>query len=281
MSAPVLAFGASGKFACEIVSALKERDACVRGFVRNEDDEGVARGNGADEVAFGDLTDSNSVAAALKGVERVFYIAPAFMPNEAEAGCKLVEACVEAGVRRVVFSSVIDPVLSRLSNHAAKAPVEEALIDSGLEYVLLHPALYFQNYGQSWKKVVDSGSLAEPWSCETRFSRVDFRDVAEVAATAVTEDRLLYGTFELCAEGWLNRHDVATLMSEALGRKVTAAKVDPATLGTDAKSMQPMFDHYDRVGLRGNSLTLSAILDHEPRTLAAYVAELARSGGSA
>lgn len=281
MSAPVLAFGASGKFAGEVVSALKERDACVRGFIKNKDDEGVARGNGADEVAFGDLTDPNSVAAALKGVERVFYIAPAFMPNEAEAGCKLVEACVEAGVRRVVFSSVIDPVLSRLSNHAAKAPVEEALIDSGLEYVLLHPALYFQNYGQSWKKMVDSGSLAEPWSCETRFSRVDFRDVAEVAATAVTEDRLLYGTFELCAEGWLNRHDVAKLMSEALGRKVTAAKVDPATLGTDAKSMQPMFDHYDRVGLRGNSLTLSAILDHEPRTLAAYIAELARSGGSA
>lgn len=281
MSAPVLAFGASGKFAGQVVSALKERDACVRGFVKNKDDKGVARGNGADEVAFGDLTDPNSVAAALKGVERVFYIAPAFMPNEAEAGCKLVEACVEAGVRRVVFSSVIDPVLSRLSNHAAKAPVEEALIDSGLEYVLLHPALYFQNYGQSWKKVVDSGSVAEPWSCETRFSRVDFRDVAEVAAIAVTEDRLLYGTFELCAEGWLNRHDVATLMSEALGRDVTATKVDPATLGTDAKPMQPMFDHYDRVGLRGNSLTLTAILDHEPRTLAAYFAELARSGGSA
>lgn len=70
-------------------------------------------------------------------------------------------------------------------------------------------------------------------------------------------------------------------MSEALGRKVTAAKVDSATLGNVAKAMQPMFDHYDRVGLRGNPLTLSAILDNEPRTLAAYFAELARSGGSA
>jgi hypothetical protein len=39
--------------------------------------------------------------------------------------------------------------------------------------------------------------------------------------------------------------------------------------------MQSMFAHYERVGLRGNPLTLRAILGREPRTLAAFFQELA------
>ncbi len=48
---------------------------------------------------------------------------------------------IREGVRRFVFSSVIHPVLSQLSNHAAKAPVEEAVLNSNLEYTFLHPTL--------------------------------------------------------------------------------------------------------------------------------------------
>jgi hypothetical protein len=50
-----------------------------------------------------------------------------------------------------------------------------------------------------------SGILAEPYSAERRMSRVDYRDVAEAAAIVLTSHRLLFGTFELCAEGYLNR----------------------------------------------------------------------------
>ena len=205
-----------------------------------------------------------------EGVERVFYVAPAFLPDEARAGVDFVAAAVTAGVRRFVFSSVIHPVLSALPNHAAKAPVEAAILDSGLEYTLLHPALFFQNYARAWQGVARSLVLAEPWSAETRFSRVDYRDVAEAAAIALTEDRLLYGTFELCAEGWLNRHDVAALASEVLGRRVCVERTDPDTLGDAAGPMRPMFAHYDHTGLRVNALTLRAILGREPRTLRAF-----------
>jgi hypothetical protein len=34
---------------------------------------------------------------------------------------------------------VIHPVLSGLSNHAAKAPVKEATLNTNLEYTFLHP----------------------------------------------------------------------------------------------------------------------------------------------
>ena len=78
--------------------------------------------SGAADVVVGDLSDRAAIEAALAGVWGVFYIAPAFLPNEAKVGQQFVEAAQRAGVRRLVFSSVIHPVLSALSNHAAKAP---------------------------------------------------------------------------------------------------------------------------------------------------------------
>jgi uncharacterized protein YbjT (DUF2867 family) len=277
MGDTILAVGADGKFAGLVVPALAARGAKVRGLVRKAEAADAVRNQGAAETAIGDLRDRASMERALEGVASVFYIAPALLPDEASIGRALVDAATAAGVKRFVFSSVIHPVLSALPNHAMKAPVEEAVLDSGLEYTFLHPTLFFQNYAGSWGKVVETGVLAEPWSNGTRFSRVDYRDVAEAAAMALTEDRLLYGTFELCSEGWLDRHEIAALIGDVLGRGIEARRVDPATLGDAAEPMRPMFEHYDHHDLRGNALTLRAILGREPRTLRAYFEELASS----
>jgi uncharacterized protein YbjT (DUF2867 family) len=271
----ILAVGAAGKFAGLVVPALAKRGAKVRGLIQKAAQADEVLKHGASEVAVGDLRDRASLDVALKDVSSVFYIAPAFRPDEAAIGIRMVEAAKQAGVRRFVFSSVIHPVLSRLPNHARKAPVEEAVLDSHLEYTFLHPTVLFQNYAGAWNRIVETGVLAEPWSNETRFSRVDYRDVAEVAAIALTGERLLYGTFELCADGWLDRHEVASLIREVLGRPITPQKVDPASLPAAAQAMRPMFEHYDRIGLRGNALTLAAILGRAPRTLRAYFEELA------
>jgi uncharacterized protein YbjT (DUF2867 family) len=275
MSGKVLAFGASGKFAGLVVPALARRGIRVRGFIRDARQADKVREHGAEEVAVGNLTDRASLHRALDGIESVFYLPPAFMPNEAEVGRQVVQVAASARVRRIVFSSVIHPVLSRLANHAAKATVEEAVLDSGLEYTFLHPAVFFQNYAASWQRTLDTGVLAEPWSPNTRLSHVDYRDVAEVAAIALTEDRLLYGTFELAAPGALNRYETAALMSEVLGRTIRAEKLDPRQLGDEARPMQPMFEHYDRHGLLGNPLILQAILGRDARTLRAYFEQLA------
>jgi uncharacterized protein YbjT (DUF2867 family) len=271
----ILAFGAAGNFAGSVIPALATRGARVRAFIRKPEQAELVRGHGATEVAIGDLRDREALDAALKDVGAVFYIAPAFIPAEADVGKTVVKAAIDAGVQRFVFSAVIHPVLSDLVNHVAKAPVEEAVLNSGLEYTFLHPARYFQNYAAFWPKVVREGVLAEPWSSETRFSLVDYRDVAEVAAIALTEDRLLFGTFELCAPGQLDRHDVVALMSDVLGRKIGERR-DPGVLGDFSQGLGAMFDHYDHHGLLGNPLTLRAILGREPRSLRAYLEELAR-----
>ena len=118
----ILCVGASGRFAGLVVPELAKRGARVRGLVHKETERVAASQNGAAEVAIGDLTDRAAIEAALEGVSGVFYIAPAFLPDEAQVGQQFVEMAQRAGARRFVFSSVIHPTLSALSNHAAKAP---------------------------------------------------------------------------------------------------------------------------------------------------------------
>jgi uncharacterized protein YbjT (DUF2867 family) len=274
MGQSILAVGAAGNFAGLVVRALAERGAKVRGLIHSPEHAVSARRNGATEIAVGDLRDPRSIAVALTGIDYVFYIAPAFMADEAEVGVSLVSASQRAGVRRFVFSSVIHPVLSILVNHAAKPPVEQAVLLSGMEYTFLHPAVFYQNFEFGWHRTSQTGVISQPWSIDTRFTRVDFRDVAECAAIALTDDRLLYGTFELCADGRLCLTEVADLISTVLNRPMAAKRVDPRSLEGLPHGMLTMFGHYDHHGISGNSLILRAILERPPRTLRAYFEEL-------
>jgi len=280
MSETILAIGASGPNAGMVVPELARRGVRVRALIRKPEKAEAVRRAGAAEVAIGDLTDRDSIEAALKGVTRLFYIAPAFIEHEAELGLAMVRAARRAAVRRIVYSSVIHPVLSDLVNHTAKATVEEAILDSGLDYVFLHPARFFQNYLASWQQVVDTGRLVEPWSTKTRFSRVDYRDVAEVAAMALTEDRLLGGTYELCADGVHDSDAVAEILTQVLGRQVRAERMAPTEAAPPDSPMRAMFEHYDRIGLVGNALTLRAIVAREPRSLDQFFRELAKGSPS-
>ena len=283
-SSTVLVVGAAGRFAGLVVPALAERGVEVRGLARSAKQAEQARSNGAAEIAIGDLRDRASLDAALRGVERAFYLAPVYQEDEARMGLSFVEAAKAAGLRRVVFSSVIHPVIGVLQNHIQKVPVEEALVESGMEFTILHPAVFYQNLAAAWSAVVETGVFAEPFSAAARISRGDYRDVAEIAAVALTEDRLLNGTFELCADGGMDRVQVAGVMGEVLGRPIEAAA--PAFDAWASQAKLPYDDHqkaelasmyafYDRHGLVGNALTLQAILGREPRSLRQFLADLA------
>lgn len=278
-----LVIGAAGRFAGLAVPALAARGVTVRGLVRDNDQGGKVRENGAAEIAIGDLRDRASLDAALRGVDSAFYIAPVFQKDEAGMGLGFVEAAKSAGVRRIVFSSAMHPVISQLQNHIQKAPVEAAIVESGMEFAILHPTVFYQNMVAAWPVIVKTGVLAEPFSKAARISRVDYRDVAEVAAMALTEDRLLNGTFELCADDGLTRDEVAVVIGKALGRPIEAAAPDFDTWASNAKlpaneqtqELATMYAYYDRYGLLGNALTLQAILGRTPRSLHQFFADLA------
>jgi uncharacterized protein YbjT (DUF2867 family) len=280
----VLVVGATGKYAGLVVPELKRRGAIVRGLVRNESKTDTARHKGVDEIAIGDLSEPNSLHAAANGVDGVFHINPAFAPNEAELGVTMVEAAKASGVRKFVFSGAIHPSISKMSNHAAKRSVEEAMYESGMEFTVLQPTMFMQTLSNGWNAAIEQNCFSLPYSKLAKASYVDYRDVAEVAAIALTGDELSYGTFELCAPGMVNRLELAGIMSEVLERNIEAGEpsfdawVQAARIpeGSTREGLRVMYDDYDRHGFPGgNALVLRAILGREPRSLRQYILELA------
>ncbi|MBO1908748.1 NmrA/HSCARG family protein [Microvirga sp. 3-52] len=277
----VLVVGATGRFAGLVVPELVRRGAAVRAFVRDPGKASIVRTNGAAEVAVGDLRDRQSLERALQGIDGVFHIGPAFVADEADLGIGVIEAAARSGVRKIAFSSVIHPTSVRLANHASKIPVEDAIFASGIDYTILHPAMFFQNIAGGWQSAIERGVFAEPFPIETRVARVDYRDVAEAAAIALTEDRLAFGTFELCA-AMPDRSEIAAVMSDVVGRSIEPGEVGfdewaaNLPLSRDQKELLArVFETYAASGSGGNSLVLRAALGREPRSLHDYIKDLA------
>jgi uncharacterized protein YbjT (DUF2867 family) len=279
----VLMVGATGRHAHLVLSELTRRGVDVRALVRNPERAQVARDNGAAETAIGDLEEPDSLIDAVAGMDGVFHIGPAHSASEAQMGLAMVDAARAAGARKFVFSGVIHPSISAMTNHAAaKLPVEDALYSSELDFTVLQPARFMQNFERSWNDIVDNDRLAQPYALTAKMCSVDYRDVAEVAAMALTGDELSYGTFELCAPGMQDSYEVAAILSEVLGRPITAVQIpldqysSQLPEGAFRDGMTRMMAHYDRHGLPGgNPLVLREILGREPRSLAEYFRELA------
>ncbi len=269
----VLAVGATGHFAHLVVPALKARGLRVRALVRDPGKADEARANGADEVVVADLDDRASLDPAVEGCDGVFHLNPAFAPTGTAMGLAMVDAAQRSGsVSRFVFSGVYHPSLS-LDNHASTRPVEEALYGSDLAFTVLQPAMFLQGLGVA--DAVATGRLAAPWSRHSRMSYVDYRDVAEVAATALATNELAHGTFELCSAGMWDRVTVAELITAVAGHPVQAEQVDPAVPpGPMGDGLRAMFAEYDDHGFHGgNDLVLRTLLDREPHGVASYVRE--------
>ncbi len=150
-------------------------------------------------------------------------------------------------------------------NHARKQPVEQAIYESGINDTVLQPAMFMQNLEQSWPHILETGRFALPYSIHQPACYVDYRDVADAAAIALTSDKLDFGTFELCAPGMLTRIDLATRMSQALGRFIEPAEIpfdpwaDQAHMPPDPlrEGLRTMYEDYDRFGFPGgNGLVL-------------------------
>jgi uncharacterized protein YbjT (DUF2867 family) len=281
----VLVIGATGKYAGLVVPELKRRGARIRALVRNRESERIAWERGVDETVLGDLEDARGLISASIGVDAVFHINPAFARREASIGVTMVEAARAAGVRKFVFSSIIHPSISSLTNHAGKQQVERAIYESGMKFTVLQPTMFMQTLKDSWREAATRGRFSLPYSRRAKASYVDFRDVAESAAIALTTDKLDCGTFEMCAPGMFNRIEVAAMMTEALGQKIEAREIsfdDWANAhdireGFFRQGLRRMFEDYNDHGLPGgNALALKCILGREPRTLAQYFQELAR-----
>jgi uncharacterized protein YbjT (DUF2867 family) len=257
--------GAAGKTGRAIVAALSRRGVRTRALVHRPEQAAAGIPGAAESVAV-DLADADAVALAVDGCDALYLIAPNMHPDEPGlAGC-VIQACRDRGVRRVVYHSVIHPYVPAMPHHVGKAEVEAMLQESGLDWTVLQPASYFENAYGVWDLVRGEGRWPLPYAAKAPFTPVALVDVAEVAASTLTDPRHLFATYELAGPEVLTTADMAEIAGAVLGLDVVVeVDRDPAAAAARPSRLQAMFDYHDAHGICGNGTVLAALL-HRPAT---------------
>jgi uncharacterized protein YbjT (DUF2867 family) len=202
-------------------------------------------------------------------------------PDEAAIGQVVIAAALSAGVQHFVYHSVLHPQVEAMPHHWQKMRVEEQLFESGLSYTIRQPAAYMQNVLAQWNSIIQDGIYPVPYGVETRLGMVDLDDVAEAAATVLTEAGHTGATYELAGAEALSQIEVAAVLADCLGRPVRVETIGidrwkqraPASgLGIyQIKTLVKMFRYYEQHDFWGNPHVLGWLLDRPPTPFAAFV----------
>ena len=152
----ILVTGATGQLGNAVVEALVGRGLNVRAATRK-----TTRIKWTDQVqpVVFDYEDQGLHKAALDNISAVFLIAP---PLDSQAPAKLIpfiDKAKEMGVGHVVFTSALK------ADSDEKNPlriIEQHLMKSGLDYTILRPNFFMENFSTGWSCAHDRkwGDLA-------------------------------------------------------------------------------------------------------------------------
>ncbi|HEY3503761.1 MAG TPA: NAD(P)H-binding protein [Actinocatenispora sp.] len=170
-----------------------------------------------------DLADPAGWAPALAGVTAAYLLEPDLRAGADGRLGAFVAAAAEAGVRRLVLLSAPGATDPRHPLHA----VERAVRDAGVGWTILRPTWFAQNFSEGpWLPGVLAGTVALPTG-DGRTPFVDAEDIAEVAASALTDDRHHGQVYELTGPHALSVAAATALIARATGRTVRHLDVTP------------------------------------------------------
>lgn len=222
----ILVTGATGKVGSEVVRQLAAAGAQVRAFVR--DPEKAKAKLGGVELAAGDLARPETLAAALRGVEKL-YLLPPLVPTMTELEALAIEQARRAGVKHVVKHSNMgaqhEPGLTLPRWHRAG---EKRIEASGMAWTFVRPTGFMSN-ALAWAGSIKSQGVVYGNGGDGKMSVVDPRDIAAVAVKALTEPGHENKAYSITGPEALSQAQIAEKLSAATGKPIQYVDLPPET----------------------------------------------------
>jgi uncharacterized protein YbjT (DUF2867 family) len=210
MTQEILVLGATGKTGRRVVQALEAAGAKVRAASRSS-------------AHRFDWSDESTWKPVLDGVSAVYLIAP----EDPAPAAPFVELAKASGVQRLVLLSgrgldeTPDEVFQGM--HAA----EKAVRASGLSWTVLRANNFAQNFSEDlWLPEIEAGRLSLPVN-DVPEPFVDVRDIAEVAALALTTDGHDGQTYDLTGPEGVTFAAAVQKIAAATGRTIELVQLTP------------------------------------------------------
>ena len=279
----ILVTGANGQVGRAVIQALLSKGEQVRAFVFTSEDSLQIQKLGKMEVVIGDMSNKSVVHKAFKGVDKVYHICSVFNEQEVEIGQMALEAAKANGVSHFVFHSVLHSVIQDLPHHQKKLMVEELIVNSGLPYTIIQPAVFMQNIMESWKSIEERGVFIQNFFSvkDTKMCLLDLKDLAEAVSIILTTPGFTGATYELCGPENLTKVHMKSALEQNFNRKIKVEFVPYDILEKGARergledyqvsSFLKMFQHYNDYDFLGNSKVITWILGRKPISFAEFI----------
>jgi len=224
----ILVTGATGNNGVELIKELYARRATVRAVVRKRAGARAIALPGV-ELVEADFDRPATFAAALKGVDRLFLLMPSSSKVE-EQQMRFVDAARHSGVKHIVKLSQFGAALNSAGRFQHyHAVVEDHIRESGLAYTFLRPNLFMQGL-LNFRSTISSQGIFFAAAGTAKVSAVDVRDIAAVAAAALTESGHEGETYEITGPEALSHEEMAEMLAEATRMTIKYVDVPPAVL---------------------------------------------------
>ncbi|MGW5718089.1 NAD(P)H-binding protein [Amycolatopsis sp. NPDC003865] len=206
--------GATGKAGRRVVAALTTAGVPVRAASRHPG-EGTSS---VTPVRF-DWYDGSTWAPALGDAKAVFLKG---LDSDDEAASIMSGFLAEASpVTRVVLMSAVG--VDKTPDSAPRRAVELAVQEAGKEWTILRPSWFLQNFDEDewvFARALRETNELYAGAGNSRVSFTDARDLAEAAATVLTEKGHEGRAYTITGPEQLTFAEVAALLAKASGRPI-------------------------------------------------------------
>jgi uncharacterized protein YbjT (DUF2867 family) len=264
----ILVIGGRSKIGGALIGELLGRGQQVRALVRAGEPAGGLPA--AAEAITGDLGDEGSLVTAMAGIEKVFLLSS---PHPGAIGWhrNAIDAARRTQVQLMVRSSILGADRESPAEFiSAHTTCDRYLEESGLPYVIVRPNLFLQNIPESTIPSIDASGTFYVNAGEARISMVDTRDVAAVAAVALTEPGHAGAHYDVTGPEALSYTDVAAKLTSVMGRRISyvgasddavrQALLAAGLTGWFADALVGLYQDYRRSGTGGYAAQVTGIV---------------------
>lgn len=244
--------GASSSLGSRVVRRLVAQGAQVRAASRDPRAKLAGAADDGVEAVAADLRDPASLHRVVAGAETVVSCAHALVPPDRrnrmsavdrDGVCSLIDAAREAGVGRVVLTSVLGA--------SAQAPAvfvrmkwaaEEHLRQSGMDAAVIRPTVFMETHVllMLGEPLRSTGQVQVFGRGETRLNFVSVDDVAEVVTEAVlNRGDNGYQVLEVGGPQDFTRLETLGMLEKALGVKAKTRHVPLAAMRVMRTAVRP------------------------------------------
>lgn len=214
----IAATGATGQLGRLVISKLKEKVSVdqIVGLARSMQ---KASGLGV-EVREADYDKPETLNASLRGIDTLLLISASEVGKRAEQHQRVIESAGSAGVKWIIYTSLLHADSSSLDLADEHLFTETALKKSGIPHTILRNGWYTENYTGSIPGAL-AGDAFLGSAGNAKISLASRKDYAEAAVAVIASEENPGKVYELAGDEGYTLSDLAAEISHQTGKNIS------------------------------------------------------------